>query len=76
MAVCCFGLFSHIQFQLQFVFLTVPGMELCFGYVLNTGDNTEMVLFLLSRAHPGPRPFLLSTVPPWEETERGDSQES
>lgn len=33
------------------IFFTVAGVELCVGFVLNTGMIKEMVLLLLSRAY-------------------------
>ena len=50
---------------IEFIFFTVAGMGLCFGFVLETVliDNPGMFWLLLSRAYPEPRAVLLLTPP-------------
>lgn len=37
--------------EVELTFLTVSAVALCFGFVLNTADNIEMALLLLSSAY-------------------------
>lgn len=47
----------------ELLFFIIPGMRLCFGFVLETVDNSGIFSLSLSSTYTAPRPFLFLSPP-------------